>query len=240
MSEAPLPSTADKEPSVDVGVRPKPKRLEVALPYLASPGTVKNAFDKLRQAATPERVNSDFVNTVLQIKGGTGNTVAPFLKKIGMVASDGSPTDLYKKFRNQSTGGAAIAAAIKHGYQPLGSINEYFYRLDDKGLLALIIQATGTKPDSTSAKQIFSTLKALKEYADFDALQLDREAGALLQQSRLGTDHNEDSPQGGREERRSVGLNLAYTINLNLPATSDQAVFNAIFKSLKEHLLTDG
>ena len=36
---------------------------------------------------------------------------------------------------------------------------------------------------------------------------------------------------------QSVGLRLGYTINLNLPATTDVAVFNAIFKSLKEHLL---
>ena len=34
-----------------------------------------------------------------------------------------------------------------------------------------------------------------------------------------------------------LGLNLSYTINLNLPATSDVAVFNAIFKSLKENML---
>jgi len=34
-----------------------------------------------------------------------------------------------------------------------------------------------------------------------------------------------------------LGLNLSYTINLNLPASSDIAVFNAIFKSLKDNLL---
>ena len=33
-------------------------------------------------------------------------------------------------------------------------------------------------------------------------------------------------------------MNLSYTINLNLPATSDIAVFNAIFKSLKENVLS--
>jgi hypothetical protein len=38
---------------------------------------------------------------------------------------------------------------------------------------------------------------------------------------------------------KKIGFNLGYTINLNLPATSDPAVFNAIFKSLKEHLLRD-
>lgn len=35
----------------------------------------------------------------------------------------------------------------------------------------------------------------------------------------------------------SAGLNIGYTINLHLPATSDIAVFNAIFKSLRENLL---
>jgi len=35
-----------------------------------------------------------------------------------------------------------------------------------------------------------------------------------------------------------TGLNLGYTINLHLPATSDIAVFNAIFKSLRENLLS--
>jgi hypothetical protein len=42
------------------------------------------------------------------------------------------------------------------------------------------------------------------------------------------------------ERSNKLGLNLSYTINLNLPATSDQAVFNAIFKSLREHLISDG
>jgi hypothetical protein len=32
---------------------------------------------------------------------------------------------------------------------------------------------------------------------------------------------------------RSIGFNLGYTINLNLPATSDPAVFDAIFQELK-------
>jgi hypothetical protein len=34
-----------------------------------------------------------------------------------------------------------------------------------------------------------------------------------------------------------TGVGLSYTINLHLPATSEIAVFNAIFKSLRENLL---
>jgi hypothetical protein len=35
----------------------------------------------------------------------------------------------------------------------------------------------------------------------------------------------------------AVPIRFGYTINLNLPATSDIAVFDAIFKSLRDHLL---
>jgi len=40
-----------------------------------------------------------------------------------------------------------------------------------------------------------------------------------------------------RRDGQRVGLNLAYTINLYLPPSSDPEVFNAIFKAFKEHLL---
>jgi len=39
------------------------------------------------------------------------------------------------------------------------------------------------------------------------------------------------------ESGNGEGINLSYTINLHLPSTSEIEVFNAIFKSLKEHLL---
>ena len=56
-----------------------------------------------------------------------------------------------------------------------------------------------------------------------------------------------ESPVNGdypaREQKRApdladtVELKVGYTINLNLPETTNPDVFNAIFKSLKEHLL---
>jgi len=54
------------------------------------------------------------------MKGGAGFAVIPFFKKIGLVGADGAPTELYKRFRNGSTGGTAIGSAIKIGYRDLG------------------------------------------------------------------------------------------------------------------------
>jgi hypothetical protein len=216
----------------------KSKKLDVQLPYLTTPGSIKTALERIRQAAAPERVHSDFVNTILKMKGGNGASITPFLKKIGFVASDGTPTELYKRFRNPTTGGGAMASAIKLGYKPLGEAREYFYKLDDKELLSLIIEVTGADPKSSTAKQILYTLNALKEFADFEAAQPVTETA--LNTANGQRDSTPTVPQQRAPVGDGIGLNLSYTINLNLPPTTDQAVFNAIFKSLKEHLLSYG
>lgn len=206
------------------------------LPYVASPGSIKNALEKIRSAATPERVTKDFVTTVLQIKGGTGGNLPPFLKRIGFVGSDGAPTDLYRRFRNPATGGAAVADAIRLGYKDLLQANEYFYRLSDKDLLALIVQVTGVEADNRAAQLTLSAIKALKAFASFESVEPTGESPeqAPTIDSRARTVDLPAQPS----RNGAVGLNLSYTINLNLPATVDQAVFNAIFRSLKEHLLS--
>jgi hypothetical protein len=206
--------------------------MPISLPYLAAPGSIKTALEKIQNASTPERVTQDFVTTKLQMKGGTGAAIPPFLKKLGFAASDGSPTELYKQFRNPSLAGAAIATAIKNAYRELGSANEYFYDLPEKDLLDLIVQVTGSEKDGSTTKLTLSTLKILKQFADFES-----KPATELPVKVVTIENNQDS--GSRNERQRVGLNLSYTINLNLPATSDQAVFNAIFRSLKEHLLSN-
>lgn len=202
------------------------------VPYLATPGSIKTALERIRTAATPERVTRDFVSTKLQIKGGTGAAIIPFLKKIGFVATDGSPTELYKRFRNQSTGGSAVAQATKKAYSALGAVNEYFYDLSDQELTDLILQVTGLERDDPVARLTFTTLKNLKSFAKFDG-----ESETEVPSPSVLVAKSEGTQQRQHEDGKRVGLNLAYTINLNLPATSDQAVFNAIFRSLKEHIL---
>ena len=44
----------------------------VNVPYLTSPGSVETFLRKIAKASTPDRVTRDYVNSVLSIKGGTG------------------------------------------------------------------------------------------------------------------------------------------------------------------------
>lgn len=237
------PASSEIKPDAQ-GKTPKARsRLSVSLPYLATPGSLKTALDKIRQAATPERVTNDFIQNNLGMKGGNGAAITPFLKKIGMVASDASPTDLYKRFRNPTSGQFAMADAIKIGYKPLAAVSEYFYKMPDRELTNTIVQVTGAEANSSSVKQIVGTIKAMKEYASFESSTEEAGEASGAEGQVIKRENSEVTPppqrQDSGESARSLGLNLSYTINLNLPATSDQAVFNAIFRSLKEHLLSN-
>lgn len=209
------------------------------LPYLASPGSLATVFDRIKKAATPERVTGEVVSNTFLMKGGAGSAVLPYLKRINFVGSDGTPTDIYRRFRNDSTAGGAVAEAVMHGYAPLKSINEQFYKATDAELKSMIIQVTGAAADSSAVSQTLGTLKKLISYADFDADKQNKSNGDNFTDFHPATiAHSSPTPSTSIQNGSGIGLNLAYTINLNLPATSDQAVFNAIFRSLRDHLLS--
>ena len=202
------------------------------VPYLQAYGNITKALDKIAKASIPPTFSQDFLSTTLAMKGGSARPVIPFLKRAGFIGTDGTPTDLYKQFKNPSARGAAAAQGLRNAYKSLYGINEYVHNASDKDLKGIILQVTGLEEDSRLVPSMIGSFKALKAFADFDA---------ALTGTAQGEDADDgDGNDGGGGENSGLGrgnLNLGYTINLNLPATNDIAVFNAIFKSLKEHLL---
>ena len=208
------------------------------LPYVTAPGNVTKSLNGIISAATPERVSQDFVKEILKIPSGSGNQMTSYLKKIGLANSDGTPTDHYKRFRNSATRGAAAFEVLKYGYAELFKRNEYAHELSDSKLKGLIIEVTGLSDDSSAVKYIASCFKNIKAFASFEHQE---EPVSVITPDVIGDSQTPTQvsvqipPSVGAQ---GLGINLGYTINLNLPATSDIAVFNAIFKSLKENLLT--
>lgn len=203
------------------------------VPYLQAHGNIKKALDKITNATVPPKFTQDFLATTLDMPGGGARPVIKFLKRTGFLASDGTPTDLYKQFRNPSLRGAAAAQGLRNAYADLYVANEYVHNANDKDLKGLIVQVTGLEQDSKLVTAMVGSFKALKEYADFEAGEVHLEQQGV--DENVGSNGDGQSQSLGGQEHGT--LRLGYTINLNLPATTDIAVFNAIFKSLREHLL---
>jgi hypothetical protein len=213
--------------------------MSVSFPYVATPGNIKRVLTKIQEAATPPRFTQDFLETKLGMSGGSARPLIPFLKRVGFLASDGSPTDLYKRFRNPSQSGVAAAEALKIGYKALFESNEYANELPDQKMKGLLMQLTGEPENSSVLRMIISSFKSFKEFCNFNEVP-EQEPEPIkatppdeIRQITIPEEHPHRKGSSG------VGLNLSYTINLNLPATSDIAVFDAIFKSLKANLLKE-
>jgi len=211
------------------------------LPYAQQVGTLESMLQKIKVASVPDKFSHDFVSTVLKMKGGTARSTIPFIKKMGFVSSDGTPTERYSEFRNSEKSGNAIAKAMREIYSRLFEMNEYVYKLDGNALKNIIVEATGAEATSTPVFKTQATFKALNKIADFEA-QHNKPSMDEAPPSETFADNPVQlnnliahSDSTGSSE----SINLSYTINLNLPPTTDIEVFNAIFKSLKEHLLQD-
>jgi hypothetical protein len=184
---------------------------------------------KIQPAQTPDRFDSKFLHETLGLKGGWYRSFIPFAKRVGLLSPDGAPTELYKQFRTEGHSSKAIAKAIRIGYKPLFVRNENAHELAPKDLRALVIQITGKEEKAVSLDRLLTSFGKLKEWADFE--------GGTAEAATPPVADTEEEPEVRPEP--SGRLRISYTINLNLPETSDPKVFNAIFRALKEHLLRE-
>jgi hypothetical protein len=200
------------------------------LPYVNQPGTMVKILGKIKEAKTPDRFTTDFLETMLGFRGGNSRQFIPLAKKIGLLNSDGTPRELYKKYRNDDTSKAAMADALRTGYRELFERNEYANKLNKDSFRSLVVEITGLEAKSRVVQLICQTFENLRGLADFEASLPPKEADNE-------TAHVDTLPADNLPLAGEFGLNLAYTINLVLPKTDDPAIFNAIFRALRDNLL---
>jgi hypothetical protein len=207
-------------------------------PYVGATGILNTVLKKIVDAPPPPRFTQDFLTSKLGFKKGSANAIIPFLKRLGFLGSDGVPTELYNKFRNPSKAAKAMAEGMKLGYHDLYSRNEYWHDLKKGDLSGLIIEATGTSSSSSTLKAIIGTIEVLKQYAKFNGATENEEVHEEEKiEDKVKAPDEPPVTIRSHKSKDDLGINLSYTINLNLPETSDITVFDAIFKSLKENLL---
>lgn len=207
-------------------------------PYTSSTGLLKELFKKIQEAPPPPRFSLDFLFSNLKFKkSGATNAFIPFLKRLGFLSSDGTPTEIYKRFRNPNPkiSGTAMAEALKIGYSDLYNRNEYWHNLNKNEFKNFIVEVLELDVKNPIVSFMSSTVDALKTYANFDNVTTETETEP---EDTIVDDAIQESKKHWKTHTiKHSGLNLSYTINLNLPETSDIKVFDAIFKSLRDNIL---
>lgn len=199
--------------------------------YTEGYGKLGDFFNKLRDGQAPPQFTQQFLID-MGFKSTKQRAYIPLLKALGFLTPDGKPTVRYKDYRDHSQSRKIMGEAIKEAYADIFFIKEH--------------------PLPAHNSIVEGKFKSYHNASDNVALNMRRTFFALLELADLSQKNNpktipdvedEAAPFGEHQfttqASQPIQMNtpgLHYNIQVHLPATKDIEVYNAIFKSLKEHL----
>jgi len=201
--------------------------------YVQIYGQLGDVFKKLRDGQAPEQFTLQHLKD-LGFTSSNYRAVLPLLKALGFLDADGKPTTVYHEYRNEAQSRRVMADAIRRTYGDIFVLKAKPTE-QDRG----VIQGKFKSVHNTSgnvAKLMANTFFALLELADLDAESV-FSAKKTPETQPPENKPNETEEEPSERKPPKTHPTLHYNIQIHLPATKDVGVFNAIFKSLKEHLL---
>lgn len=204
--------------------------------YLVKSDSLHSFLNSLINAQAPDKFTIKFLEQ-LEFKSTNDRLLIGLLKGLGFLDGNGTPTQRYFQFLDQSESKKILADAIKEAYSDLFAVNTKANELpinDVKNKLKTITQ--GSKSDNVLGLMA-KTFKSLCDYADFKA-DNNKQMVHVTEQPKV-EDIPEKDPNKMTHEliNKKITTEMHYNIQIHLPETRDIAVYDAIFKSLKEHLL---
>jgi len=152
---------------------------------------------------------------------------------MGFLTSDGTPTDLYSKFKTDSGRSQAAYDGLRAAFSEVFRRNDYAHKADEGAVVDLLVEITGLKRNDQVLRYMLQTFEAVRSFVKKDVTTSDMPADQAA-----NTPATEEALVGGMGRTSVGGIGLAYNINIILPETENIAVFNAIFRSLRENLLS--
>lgn len=200
------------------------------LPYCVTLGNIPKYFEKIKQAKVPEKFTYEFLKKTLGFTSGNDQALVPLLKKLGFIDGSGVPLQRYRDFRVDSTSKKAMGEGIRDAYPEIFERNTRAGELGEEEIKEFVKGITELEENNQIIRLITKTFKALVEMADLSEipkveLQTPKEIINL--------------PVPIKNISGDGELKFTYTIVLNLPSTTSKEIYDTLFKSLKENLLSD-
>ncbi|HWX87194.1 MAG TPA: DUF5343 domain-containing protein [Solirubrobacteraceae bacterium] len=211
--------------------------------YLTSTKNIDGILSAIQTAQAPSRFTISFLEQ-LGYKSSSDRLIINVLKALGFLNADGAPTERYYRFLDQTEAPKVLAEGLEEAYADLYQLNRHAHsisRTELKNKLKTLMQ--GQYSDAVLAKMA-TTFGELAKRADFSS------ATTPPRRSESSDEGEAASIEGGDEGGLDVGSTasppapsgvalggLVYSIQIHLPESRDQAVYDALFRSLKTHLL---
>lgn len=198
--------------------------------YLTSTKNLEGILNAIQSAQAPEKFTLRFLES-LEYKTATDRLAIGVLKGLKFLDDNSVPTERYYRFLDQSEGKRVLAEGIREAYDDLLRVNVKAYELsqqDVKNKLKTLTQGQKSEGVLDNMARTFVALCALADWTSSTPVV----AGETVVEEKP-----QDSAAPATPNQALPIGQLCYNIQIILPATRDTAVYDALFKSLKEHLL---
>jgi hypothetical protein len=209
----------------------------MALPtaYLVTTKNLQPIINSLISAKAPDKLTGGFLKT-LGFTSSNDTLYVKLFKEIGLIDSNGTPTSKYYEFIDQSQTAKVLASLIEEGYADLFAINKDAYKMSEEEVKNKLKTLTQGTIEENILKLMAKTFKALTEIADWSGIhKRSATKSEKSQDADVSKKINPDIPPFHIREG-AIDPTLHYNIQIHLPESRDSSVYDAIFKSLKQHL----
>lgn len=199
--------------------------------------TSKNAdafFKAIRTAKAPDKFTTKFLKD-LDFTSSNDRLFIGLLKGLGFLDDTGAPTERYFAYLDHSQSGRVLADAIQHAYDELFALNKNAQKLSVDEVKGKFKSLTQGQKSENVIGWMANTFKTLCDLADWSApaSPSKKKTPPVVPTE---TPHSESEVQT-LVEPVTRELELHYNIQIILPESRDQAVYDALFSSLRRHLL---
>lgn len=207
-------------------------------PYVDAHGKIPEVFAEIKKASVPPKFTIDFLSTVLGLKSSSYRAMIPILKKLDFLDQASVPTNHYKEYRDDSKSEMILGNQVKTAYADLYKASEYAHRLSKEQLTSKLKTLLGVGDDDKNIAKVVGTFSELVKLSKFDSsVETHKEKHKDKPEEIKKDEIKIPTTQLQIASNRTFGI--SYTINLNLPATTEIDVYNSIFKALKDNLLNE-
>jgi len=223
----------------------------MALPtaYLTTVKNTETLLEAIKAAKAPPKFTQRFLED-LGFKSTTDRLYINVFKALGLLSPDGVPTTRYYEFLDPSQSGRVLAEALEEAYADLFQLRRDAYRMERPELRGKIKTLTQGRVSDGVVDSMALTFLGFAKFADFDAPHAHPVAvaeGQAGEATGAGAAAGATAPSGSPgsppfptgSEAGPIRLGgFVYNVELHLPESRDPAVYEALFRALKSHLLS--
>lgn len=207
--------------------------------YLITTKNLESFFNSLITAQAPAVFTQKFLES-LDFKSTNDRLYISLLKGLGFLDANSVPTERYYKFLDQSQSKQILAESLKEAYGDLFAIKVNANELSVQDVKNKLRTLTQGKNSEKVLGLMANTFKALVDYAEWGVVsKKSEEKKEKVPQQEVNPAPKSTIQEDIEEDRIVEKFNKAqlhYNIQIHLPESRDQAVYDALFRSLRKHL----